>query len=190
MFYHINTVPFEQPIPDLPPFLTIPKFLTPTQCRGLIEYGLAEPELPDSETGIKRKYRRVKAPVTPWIETKLAQAMVDHNVWGIHLSGFFAGGSLLRYNKGEGTRKHVDYKPHKPDRGDSISKLTAVIMLSNPKTDFTGGQFEICDPDVKQPVLSQGTLLIFPSYQPHGVLPVKSGSRWVMVWWAGGPPFI
>ena len=71
-------------------------------------------------------------------------------------------------------------------------KLSAVVQLSSPD-DYEGGLFETegCarPPFNVEPFLPRGSLLIFPSYLKHRVLPVTKGLRKSLVTWYNGPKF-
>ena len=71
-------------------------------------------------------------------------------------------------------------------------KLSAVVQLSNPD-DYEGGLFEMegcARPSFNvEPFLPRGSLLIFPSYLKHRVLPVTKGLRKSLVTWYNGPKF-
>lgn len=66
-------------------------------------------------------------------------------------------------------------------------KLSVVVQLSDPE-DYEGGAFEFfC---VQQPGASfapRGSMLIFPSFLQHRVLPVTWGVRRSLVTWVEGP---
>lgn len=71
--------------------------------------------------------------------------------------------------------------------GEALSdrKLSVTIQLSSPDA-YEGGDFEFqeCEtPSCKE----LGTILVFPSYLPHRVLPVTSGVRKSLVAWFHGP---
>jgi len=66
-------------------------------------------------------------------------------------------------------------------------KLSIVVQLSDPK-DYTGGDFEFHN--MQSPgaeFKSRGSVLIFPSFFPHRVLPVTDGDRYSLVSWIEGP---
>jgi PKHD-type hydroxylase len=66
-------------------------------------------------------------------------------------------------------------------------KISVTVQLSDPK-DYEGGdfQFQECEtPDASAKV--KGTVLVFPSYLKHRVLPVTSGVRQSLVAWFEGP---
>jgi PKHD-type hydroxylase len=50
--------------------------------------------------------------------------------------------------------------------------------------EFTGGELEIMGEVME---IEKGDAVIFPSYLPHSVAPVKTGSRLSLVSWLYGP---
>ena len=66
-------------------------------------------------------------------------------------------------------------------------KLSVTVQLSDP-TDYTGGEFEFQEVEQPKPECrDKGTVLVFPSYLQHRVLPVTSGVRKTLVAWFVGP---
>lgn len=66
-------------------------------------------------------------------------------------------------------------------------KLSVVVQLSS-ATDYQGGEFEFFG--VQNPgttFLDRGSMLIFPSFLQHRVLPVRDGNRKSLVTWVEGP---
>jgi PKHD-type hydroxylase len=66
-------------------------------------------------------------------------------------------------------------------------KLSVVVQLSAPE-DYEGGQFEFFG--LQQPgatFAARGSLLVFPSFLQHRVLPVTGGARRSLVTWVEGP---
>jgi PKHD-type hydroxylase len=91
--------------------------------------------------------------------------------------------------------RYVDgghYAYHKdaelPNNQKISRKLSAVLFLSDPK-DYEGGVFEFEDLEGQIDKMSQGSIIVFPSYVKHRVTPVTSGERYTAVCWALGPAF-
>ena len=66
-------------------------------------------------------------------------------------------------------------------------KLSLVVQLASPE-DYEGGEFEFFG--IQSPGATfapRGSLLIFPSYLQHRVLPVTKGLRRSLVTWVEGP---
>lgn len=67
-------------------------------------------------------------------------------------------------------------------------KLSVTVQLSDAK-DYEGGNFEFNEVTNPDTIASKklGTVLIFPSYLQHRVLPVTKGKRISLVGWFEGP---
>jgi len=66
-------------------------------------------------------------------------------------------------------------------------KLSVVVQLSDGE-DYSGGAFEFFGlPHPGGPFAARGSILIFPSFLHHRVLPVTSGVRRSLVTWVEGP---
>lgn len=110
---------------------------------------------------------------------------------------------FTKYSKGQFYDWHCDsfYKPFDKDRGENfvgkIRKLSCTISLSDPK-DYKGGELEFDFRNDKKPVpfkkcieiLPRGSICIFPSFVWHRVRPVTKGTRYSLVIWTLGKPFI
>jgi hypothetical protein len=72
-------------------------------------------------------------------------------------------------------------------RSDETRKLTVLVFLNE---DFEGGKFYIQNGSKRlYPQQTKGTVLVFPSFMPHGVEPVTRGVRYSVVTWMVGPYF-
>jgi len=80
--------------------------------------------------------------------------------------------------------KHVDRGMNMP-----VRKLSISIQLTNPEK-YEGGELYLYD-DNKGTVMdkTQGTLILFPSYTLHEVMPVTKGTRNSLVTWVTGKQF-
>lgn len=97
----------------------------------------------------------------------------------------------LQYTEYYGTNKgHYDwhhdcdwYNPYMHDR-----KLSITVQLSH-ESEYEGGNFEFdeCENPNLEDSKKKGTVLIFPSYLRHRVLPVTKGTRKSLVAWFHGP---
>jgi len=74
-----------------------------------------------------------------------------------------------------------------PNENNKQRKLSMSILLSD-ENSFDGGEFEFKDID-DQPILKQGSVLVFPSFLEHQVKVVTRGVRYSAVAWASGPAF-
>jgi len=76
---------------------------------------------------------------------------------------------------------------YKVGKDNLVRKLSISILLSN-ENDFEGGAFEFKGFE-KQPVLKQGSIIVFPSFIEHRVTPVTAGTRYSAVTWVQGPAY-
>ena len=72
----------------------------------------------------------------------------------------------------------------------AVRKLSISIQLTNPE-DYEGGELKLYDGEENGTVMdkSQGTLILFPSYVLHEVMPVTKGERNSLVTWVTGKQF-
>jgi PKHD-type hydroxylase len=74
-----------------------------------------------------------------------------------------------------------------PITRENPRKLSFTMLLNDPQ-EFEGGKFEF--KGVKeQPILEQGSIIVFPSVTEHRVTPVTKGVRYSAVTWMHGPNF-
>lgn len=72
-------------------------------------------------------------------------------------------------------------------RSAEVRKLTVLVFLND---DFEGGKFYLANAHERfYPEQKKGTVLIFPSFMPHGVEPITKGVRYSIVTWMVGPYF-
>jgi PKHD-type hydroxylase len=80
--------------------------------------------------------------------------------------------------------KHVDCSIDIP-----VRKLSISIQLTNPE-EYEGGELYLYNSDKGTSMdKTQGTLIIFPSYVLHEVMPVTKGKRNSLVTWVTGKQF-
>jgi PKHD-type hydroxylase len=72
-------------------------------------------------------------------------------------------------------------------RSNETRKLTILVFLND---DFEGGKFYLSvEHNRIYPPQGKGTVIVFPSFMPHGVEPVTKGMRYSIVTWMVGPYF-
>ena len=90
------------------------------------------------------------------------------------------------HKDGMGSHTEVFNKPNNKFLHDNTRKLSMSIILNS---DFEGGDFEIRDKYERVPKLEEGSIIVFPSFIEHRVVPVTKGIRYSLVAWFIGPPF-
>ena len=90
---------------------------------------------------------------------------------------------------------HCDSNP-KPYSSGKIRKLSAVVALTDAQ-DYTGGElnFDFRNETKKRIYLCEeikrrGTIIVFPSFVWHKVNPVTQGTRYSLVMWSLGKPYV
>lgn len=82
-----------------------------------------------------------------------------------------------------------------PQAINTVRKISASVVLND---DYSGGEFDTAWLDADDGDLpirkssfkpKMGDMIIFPSHIPHRVRPVRVGTRYSLVVWAGGPAF-
>ena len=111
---------------------------------------------------------------------------------------------FTKYSKDQHYGWHCDSwqepynKPNNPRQHKKIRKLSVTCQLSD-ASEYTGGdlEFRILDDATGKTkdflcveAKEKGSIIVFPSYVVHRVTPVKLGTRYSLVIWNLGYPFI
>jgi PKHD-type hydroxylase len=91
---------------------------------------------------------------------------------------------IARYSVGSFYDWHTDSYFSK----NKIQRKLSISIQLNDSSEFAGGQLEFIDSE-EQPVMEQGSIIVFPSTIKHRVTPVTEGTRYSAVTWINGPPF-
>jgi len=123
-----------------------------------------------------------------WVVKKIAGALKDINdkTYQFDIYGLTEDIQFTEYSEIEDHYDwHFDSGPF-----TQVRKISMVIQLSDPK-DYEGCELEIINAPTSENnrTKNQGALLVFPSYIAHRVTGLKSGKRYSLVVWAGGPNF-
>ncbi len=173
-------------------------FLDKNTCNELIEL-MREHEMRETRVNINNesvhdtKHRRGNEVLLPledktrWMYEKLEEVVRAYNAhaYDFKLVGFTQGIRVLEYNVGDHYQTwHQDFGRGKT----SIRKLSVSIQLSEPN-EYQGGTLEFFNGNVVESPCAQGSLIIFPSFVFHRVVPVTKGTRYSLVAWMNGPHF-
>ena len=168
--------------------------VSPAFCDKLIEeYSKPEVEkLPPTIGGGEgsidldiRNVQRLQLPLYAGIGATLTAIglNVNHDIWKYDITHSNQSEFLMYDVKGK-YETHVDTFHQ---RTNETRKLTVLVFLND---DFEGGKFYIANGHERMyPEQSKGTVLIFPSFMPHGVEPITKGIRYSIVTWMVGPYF-
>ena len=124
-----------------------------------------------------------------WVFRKVTDITLNLNerFFKFDLFGLNEGFQFTNYEAPSGKYgKHVD-------RGINmcVRKLSISIQLTNP-AEYEGGELKLYDgEDNKANIMNKepGTLILFPSYVLHEVMPVTKGTRNSLVTWVTGKQF-
>ena len=101
------------------------------------------------------------------------------------ISGFQRNLKIVNYEVGDFFDWHMDFGPGKV----SNRKLTMSIQLSD-ADEYEGGELQFLSDNVAfDAPKSVGTVIIYPSFILHRVLPITSGCRRAIVGHIAGPPY-
>lgn len=183
-----------QPRPQFEPFCFFESIFTSEECDRIVALGESL-SIQRSLTGDGadtldevRKSRNSWIDFTPesqWVFDKLANIVLGVNEarYKFQLTGFMEHLQFTLYDEhGSHYKMHTDF-----GKGPTAQrKLSCVLMLSHPE-EYEGGELVFYEAgEHKYP---RGTLVVFPSFQVHGVKPVTSGLRKSLVAWVSGEPY-
>ena len=122
-----------------------------------------------------------------WVFRRVTDITLNLNerFFKFDLFGLNEGFQFTNYEAPSGKYgKHVDRLINFP-----VRKLSISVQLTNPE-EYEGGELYLYDED-KGTLMdkTQGTLIIFPSYVLHEVMPVTKGERNSLVTWVTGKQF-
>lgn len=127
-----------------------------------------------------------------WVEDPIISAILSsyatkaNETWNFDISHGVREVQFTRYAPGGKYEWHhdVDWRCPTHDR-----KLSVVVQLSD---NYEGGGFEFKAPADHLPMplfRPRGSVLVFPSFFEHRVLPVTKGTRDSLVTWLHGPKY-
>ncbi len=110
--------------------------------------------------------------------------MANSECFGFDLNGFREF-QIAEYREGGHYDEHFDMRM---DNRASVRKLGITVQLSDPK-EYSGGEFMFSE-DIGTPsqdiIKQKGTVILFPSFLYHRVMPVSRGKRYSLVGWYEG----
>ena len=154
--------------------------------KGLIEATVTSTE-PDHQVRKSKVSWLFPSDDTEWVFRKVTDIVlqVNEQFFRFDIHGINEGLQFTNYvAPGNKYGKHVD-------RGlnNSVRKLSVSVQLSDPE-EYEGGDLCLYGNEKATPMdKKQGTLIVFPSYTLHEVMPVTRGERNSLVTWVTGKPF-
>jgi len=86
-----------------------------------------------------------------------------------------------------GSHYDVNINPDNKLLFGNTRKLSMSIMLND---DYEGGNLQMCGNKEENCLRGEGSIILFPSFNWHQVTPVTKGTRYSLVVWFVGPPFV
>jgi PKHD-type hydroxylase len=172
---------------------------TPEECQKIIDLG--ESLIPEKATVSSPFGEMVNSNVRDslvswiqpyvqhrWIHEKITQAMLSLNerFFKFNLYGFVEPLQFTRYDAPSGCfGMHIDRIENGVPR-----KLSITVQLTDPDT-YEGGDLALhLGGTPLNSMRTRGSLIVFPSFVGHEVLPVTKGTRHSIVGWVAGPSFV
>jgi len=126
-----------------------------------------------------------------WVKNKILDVVGKVNIehWKFNLTGMMEEQIVIKYNKEDYYDWHLDIGEVVDKEIPNMRKISYSIILND---EFGGGGLEFKTNSKKKIYdnLPIGTGVLFPSYLAHKVNPVISGTRWALVGWIHGNPFV
>ena len=127
--------------------------------------------------------------ILPFVKNANEKANWNFKIDGVEKIKF------TKYNKNQFYHWHCDSFP-KPNKQGKIRKLSVTCSLSNP-SEYKGGEleFDLRNDNLKSTkrkcteIMTQGSIVVFPSFMWHRVKPVTKGIRHSLVLWNTGDSF-
>jgi PKHD-type hydroxylase len=130
--------------------------------------------------------------IFPYMMDANEQAGWKYNIIGVEdcqITRYTKDGFYTWHKDGIGSHNEVHNKPDSEFLHGNARKLSMSIILNS---DYEGGDFETSESDDenKVPSSKEGSIIVFPSFMDHRVTPVTKGTRYSLVAWFVGPPFV
>lgn len=163
------------------------------ECEGIAKICYEEGTFTDATVFSQQTYHpdsSIRSTKVGWMNNSKITELVQYylleanrNAFGFNVD-FIPPVQFGEYTEGSFYTWHHDIDWN----GDSMydRKLSIVVQLSD-ENDYEGGDFQF--KSIEQPLnfRSQGSILVFPSYNVHRVTEVTKGTRLSLVCWMEGP---
>ncbi len=103
------------------------------------------------------------------------------------ITRYTKNGFFTWHRDGLGTHNTIYNEPDNKFLHGNVRKLSMSIGLN---TSYKGGNFKMRGEKEGFPRVNEGTIIVFPSFLEHKVTPVTEGTRYSLVSWFLGKPFV
>ena len=169
-----------------------PSSLNDDQIQNIIDASLVEPEIDAKTFSSKDVLSDVRVSSIRWISSPEIKDLLWSYVRRANYDAFnidVDNNCEMQYTEYHSTAGgHYDWHQdvHWNGQADNDRKISVTVQLSD-ADNYQGGNFEFDELKTNADFRSKGTVLVFPSYIRHRVLPVSSGVRQSLVAWFKGP---
>ena len=173
-------------------FQVWPSSLTNEQIKSIIDACIDEPELDAKTFSSKHVLSDVRVSSIRWISSPEINDLLWSYVRRANYHAFNVDVDnncevqYTEYHANAGGHYDWHQDVHWNGQTDSDRKISVTVQLSD-ADNYQGGNFEFDELKTNADFRSKGTVLVFPSYIRHRVLPVSSGVRQSLVAWFKGP---
>jgi PKHD-type hydroxylase len=166
--------------------------LTQEQINNITKAALAQPAQAAKVFSSGDAQTEVRSSTVRWLPDQWVRDLLweyvktaNTNAFGVDVENH-AETQFTEYHATEGGHYGWHHDINWNGQTNSDRKLSITVQLSDP-SDYEGGDFEFDEVSTNADFKSKGTVLVFPSYLRHRVLPITSGTRKSLVAWFFGP---
>ena len=166
--------------------------ITTNQIDKIIECALSQPVQKANIFSIENPMEIIRSSSIRWLSDVWIKKMLweyvkkaNNNAFNFDIKNQ-ADIQFTEYTAKQNDHYDWHHDVHWNGETDFDRKISITLQLSDPK-EYDGGDFEFDEINTNADFKTKGTLLIFPSYLRHRVLPVTSGVRRSLVAWFWGP---
>jgi len=166
--------------------------LTKTEINAIINTALSQPEHHATIFASPEVTANVRISSIRWLSNQWVSDLLwkyvrraNHDAFNIDVDNN-AEMQFTEYHAKNGGHYDWHQDVHWNGQSNTDRKLSVTVQLSD-ANDYEGGNFEFDEVKTNADFRSKGTVLVFPSYLRHRVLPVISGTRRSLVAWFFGP---
>ena len=162
------------------------------QCEEILNNAIEELWLPSKVIGDEKlqvsRRQKVRGDVTgfPFMDIRTVTKRANDEIYDFNLLGIIDQDfpQLFKYSENAYYNWHIDLNVMMPSR-----KISFIINLSD-SSEYQGGEIEFLNIDTTSVDLNeQGSCLIFPSYMPYRINPIKQGNKYILIGHVHGAVF-
>ena len=168
-----------------------PSALTTKQIDKITKCGLSKPVQKANIFSTEKPMEVIRSSSIRWLSDEWIKKMLweyvkkaNNNAFKVDVENH-AEIQFTEYTAEQSDQYDWHHDVHWNGETDFDRKISITLQLSDPK-EYDGGDFEFDEINTNADFKTKGTLLIFPSYFRHRVLPVTSGVRRSLVAWFWG----